>query len=450
MEDGSPIWGLIIFIIFLIVHAILYGFESAIQNLNESDLEKKAEDGDKKSKKLLHIINEPEYFINTLLTIITLLDILVGSYVYWLLSRELGRFFSNDSTNNWQYYGEFLLVRILPAIILLVIGIVFGVLVPKKIAHKYSNGWAYRLVGFISQVNFILSPIIMLITKMANLIVRCMGVNPHDEGDNVTEEEIMLMVNEGHEQGVLLASEAEMITNIFEFGDKQAEEIMTHRRNMIAVDGNWTLQETIDFIIKQHKSRFPIYDKDIDNIIGVLHFKDAIIYYEKHDTNVPIGQIKELIREVHFIPETRNINLLFKEMQSQKIHMVVVVDEYGQTAGLVAMEDILEEIVGNILDEYDDEDDMVIKQEDGSFMIRGMAKLEEVWESLGIEEQEEEEEYDTLNGFLIAQLDRIPQDDEKLEVRYRDYIFSAIRVKKKTIQLVHVKKEKKTEKKELA
>ena len=223
MEDGSPIWGLIIFIIFLIVHAILYGFESAIQNLNESDLEKKAEDGDKKSKKLLHIINEPEYFINTLLTIITLLDILVGSYVYWLLSRELGRFFSNDSTNNWQYYGEFLLVRILPAIILLVIGIVFGVLVPKKIAHKYSNGWAYRLVGFISQVNFILSPIIMLITKMANLIVRCMGVNPHDEGDNVTEEEIMLMVNEGHEQGVLLASEAEMITNIFEFGDKQAD-----------------------------------------------------------------------------------------------------------------------------------------------------------------------------------------------------------------------------------
>lgn len=450
MEDGSPIWGLIIFIIFLIVHAILYGFESAIQNLNESDLEKKAEDGDKKSKKLLHIINEPEYFINTLLTIITLLDMLAGAYVYWLISRELGRIFSNDNTNIWQYYGKFLFVRILPAVILLVIGIVFGVLVPKKIAHKYSNGWAYRLVGFISQVNFILKPIILIITKTANLIVRCMGVNPYDEGDNVTEEEIMLMVNEGHEQGVLLASEAEMITNIFEFGDKQAEEIMTHRRNMIAVDGSWTLQETIEFIIKQHKSRFPIYDKDIDNIIGILHFKDAIIYYEKHDTNVPIGQIKELIREVHFIPETRNINLLFKEMQSQKIHMVVVVDEYGQTAGLVAMEDILEEIVGNILDEYDDDDDMIIKQEDGSFMIRGMAKLEEVWETLEIEEQEEEEEYDTLNGFLIAQLDRIPQDDEKLEVRYRDYIFSAIRVKKKTIQLVHVKKEKKTEEKELA
>lgn len=450
MEDGSPIWGLIIFIIFLIVHAILYGFESAIQNLNESDLEKKAEDGDKKSKKLLHIINEPEYFINTLLTIITLLDMLAGAYVYWLISRELGRIFSNDNTNIWQYYGKFLFVRILPAVILLVIGIVFGVLVPKKIAHKYSNGWAYRLVGFISQVNFILKPIILIITKTANLIVRCMGVNPYDEGDNVTEEEIMLMVNEGHEQGVLLASEAEMITNIFEFGDKQAEEIMTHRRNMIAVDGSWTLQETIEFIIKQHKSRFPIYDKDIDNIIGILHFKDAIIYYEKHDTNVPIGQIKELIREVHFIPETRNINLLFKEMQSQKIHMVVVVDEYGQTAGLVAMEDILEEIVGNILDEYDDDDDMIIKQEDGSFMIRGMAKLEEVWEALEIEEQEEEEEYDTLNGFLIAQLDRIPQDDEKLEVRYRDYIFSAIRVKKKTIQLVHVKKEKKTEEKELA
>lgn len=268
-----------------------------------------------------------------------------------------------------------------------------------------------------------------------------MGVNPHDDSDNVTEEEIMLMVNEGHEQGVLLASEAEMITNIFEFADKQAAEIMTRRKNIVAVDGDWTLEETIDFIIKQNKSRFPIYEKDIDNIIGILHFKDAMVYYEQHDTNTSISQIKELIREVHFIPETRNINSLFKEMQSRKIHMVVVVDEYGQTAGLVAMEDILEEIVGNILDEYDEEEDMIIKQEDGSFIIRGMARLGEVWEALEIEEQEEEEEYDTLNGFLIAKLDRIPQDDEKLEVKYRNYIFSALRVKKKTIQLVHVKKE---------
>lgn len=441
MEDGSPIWGLVIFVVFLIVHAVLYGFGAAVQNLTESDLEKKAEEGDKKSKKLLHIIREPEYFINTLLTIITLLDMLAGAYVYWLLSRKLSSFISNQNTNIWQYYGEFLFVRILPALILLVIGIVFGILVPKKMAHKYSDIWAYRLIGFISQINFLLRPVVLVITKTANIIVRCMGVNPHDDSDNVTEEEIMLMVNEGHEQGVLLASEAEMITNIFEFADKQAAEIMTRRKNIVAVDGDWTLEETIDFIIKQNKSRFPIYEKDIDNIIGILHFKDAMVYYEQHDTNTSISQIKELIREVHFIPETRNINSLFKEMQSRKIHMVVVVDEYGQTAGLVAMEDILEEIVGNILDEYDEEEDMIIKQEDGSFIIRGMARLGEVWEALEIEEQEEEEEYDTLNGFLIAKLDRIPQDDEKLEVKYRNYIFSALRVKKKTIQLVHVKKE---------
>ena len=250
----------------------------------------------------------------------------------------------------------------------------------------------------------------------------------------------MSMVNEGHEQGVLLASEAEMITNIFEFGDKQASDIMTHRKNIVAVDGAWTLKEAVDFILTQSNSRFPVYDKDIDNIIGILHFRDAMVYYEENDTNQPVGEIKELLRDARFIPETRNINLLFKEMQSQKIHMAVVVDEYGQTAGLVAMEDILEEIVGNIFDEYDEEEELITKQEDGSFLIGGMAELDDVWKMLSLDTEEEEEDYDTLNGFLIYKLDRIPQDGETAEISYKGYLFSVLRVENKTIQQIRVTK----------
>ena len=183
--------------------------------------------------------------------------------------------------------------------------------------------------------------------------------------DDVTEEEIISMVNEGHEQGVLLASEAEMIHNIFEFGDKEAKDIMTHRKNLIAIDGNLSYNDAVSFIIENSKSRYPVYLNDIDNIIGVLHIKDAFAFAQKNEVfRTSIKDIPGLIRDVDFVPETLNINRLFKMMQAKKSHMVIVVDEYGQTSGAVAMEDILEEIVGNIEDEHDEEEQLIRKNPD--------------------------------------------------------------------------------------
>ncbi|MBO5279417.1 MAG: HlyC/CorC family transporter [Lachnospiraceae bacterium] len=440
MNDGSPLWGLIVFCVLLILHGILYGYGAALQNLTDSSVEKKAEEGDKRARKLLQVIEEPARFVNTLLTVITLANMIVGAYEYAMLRTWMVRTFVLQDGAVWQIYGLKLAAWVIPALVLLLVLLVFGILVPKKLAQRYPEGWAYRLQGVVSVLTAAFLPLTGLITLFSNAVIRLFGINPEEELDNVTEEEIMSMVNEGHEQGVLLASEAEMITNIFEFGDKQAADIMTHRKNIVAVDGAWTLKETVNFILTQSNSRFPVYDKDIDNIIGILHFKDAMIYYEENDTDRPLSEIAELLREPHFIPETRNINLLFKEMQSQKIHMEIVVDEYGQTAGLVAMEDILEEIVGNILDEYDEDEEMIMKQEDGSYLIRGMAELDEVWKVLSLEMEEAEEEYDTLNGFLIYKLDRIPQDGEKLEITYKGYLFSALEVENKTVQLVRVTK----------
>lgn len=355
-----------------------------------------------------------------------------------MLGRWFLELFVTEST--WQRYLRNFMSWVVPAILLLTILMVFGILVPKKLAQRYPESWAYALLGIIGVLTTLLFPLTSIIGVLSDVVIRLFGINPHESLDNVTEEEIMSMVNEGHEQGVLLASEAEMITNIFEFGDKQASDIMTHRKNIVAVDGAWTLKEAVDFILTQSNSRFPVYDKDIDNIIGILHFRDAMVYYEENDTDKPVGELKELLRDARFIPETRNINLLFKEMQSQKIHMAVVVDEYGQTAGLVAMEDILEEIVGNIFDEYDEEEELITKQEDGSFLIHGMAEFDEVWKVLSLDTEEEEEDYDTLNGFLIYKLDRIPQDGETAEITYKGYLFSVLKVENKTIQQIRVTK----------
>ncbi len=256
----------------------------------------------------------------------------------------------------------------------------------------------------------------------------------------LTEEGIMSMVNEGNEQGVVLDSEAEMIHNIFAYSDKEAKDIMTHRKNIIALDGMMTLLEAINFITESANSRFPVYIENIDNIIGVLHIKEILkvcAHQEYYDR--PIKEIRDLIRKADFIPETRNIHVLFQEMQSQKNHMVIVVDEYGQTAGIVALEDILEEIVGNIFDEHDEYEEMILKQPDGSFLMNGLADFEDVEKALFIS-SENKDDYETLNGFLISKIDRIPDENDRIEIKAHGYCFKILAVENKIIQKVSVTK----------
>lgn len=263
------------------------------------------------------------------------------------------------------------------------------------------------------------------------------------KAENVTEEDIMTMVNEGHEQGVLESSEAEMITNIFEFDDKQASDIMTHRKNIVALDGSMTLKDAARFVLKEGKnSRFPVYGKDLDDIIGTVHMRDVLVHAENlQESRMEIANVPGVLRPAHFIPETRNINSLFKEMQSQKIHMEIVIDEYGQIAGLVTMEDILEEIVGNILDEYDVDEQFIVRGDDDALIMSGMTPLEDAEDELDFKFPEEDlENYDTINGLLISLLDRIPNEEERPEVRYQGYLFEVLKVENKMIHSVRVSK----------
>ena len=256
---------------------------------------------------------------------------------------------------------------------------------------------------------------------------------------DVTEEEIISMVNEGHEQGVLLESEAEMIHNIFEFGDKEAKDIMTHRKSIEALDGNKSYYDTVAYIVETGRSRFPVYLDDIDNIIGVLHIKDALLFAQKNEVfRTPIKDIPSLIRDVDFITETININVLFKQMQMDKNHMCIVVDEYGQTSGIVAMEDILEEIVGNIEDEHDEEEQTFSVESDGSYTFDGLTELREVLEVLDL--PVEEDAFETLNGLLISILDKIPSDDLHETVTKYGYNFEILHVEDRIVREVRITK----------
>ncbi len=271
--------------------------------------------------------------------------------------------------------------------------------------------------------------------------------NRHRGKAEEVEEDIMSMVNEGQEQGTIEEDEAEMISNIFALNDKEAGDIMTHRSQIVGIEASMTLNEALDFILDGTNSRFPVYEKNIDHIIGILYLKDAFRMNRiPENRKMAVKDIPDLLREAEFTTETKKIDNLFREMQQKKTQMVIVIDEYGQTAGLVAMEDILEEIVGNILDEYDEEDTHIEKKGKDKYIIDGMSELEELEERFGIDFQEEE--FDTLNGFLISRMDKIPDKDERFSIEVDGYRFQILEVENRRIKKVLVSKVEKTPEKE--
>ena len=435
MDDGgSPLIGLFVFLLLLMVDAVLYGFSIAVDNLSDSYVDKKVEEGNKKAIWLQRMMDNPYRLLHLLQIMMTLVSVTVGIYQARIYGKLIVSTYLKSEQPMWIYFCCYALITVVIVFLL----VSFGILAPQKIAVRKAEKWAFELAGIVRVLAIIFTPFGFFAEKLSNLVVRICGMDPHENLDDVTEEEIISMVNEGHEQGVLEASEAEMINNIFEFGDKEAKDIMTHRKNMVAVDGDMKLSEALEYMLEKNNSRFPVYKEDIDNIIGIVHIKDAMLQSrEEALLPLPICRIPNLVREVSFIPETRNISSLFQSMQSTKSHMVIVVDEYGQTAGLVAMEDILEEIVGNILDEYDEEDNLITEQADGSYLMKGMAPLEEVCEVLHLPE-DDLEDYETLNGYLISLIDKIPADHEVFELQDRGYLFQVLSVENKMIQLVRV------------
>ncbi len=421
MDDGGLTAGIIFFIVVLLLDNIFYGFGAAVRALNKNELDEMAEERkDRKSIRLKRISDEPSRYINTVQLLASTLNMALGAYFVHLWGTGM--------------FGLLMLAA------LMYIVLSFGVLMPKRLGEKYAKSWTNACITPVWYLTLLLRPFTGLISVTVDGLMFLFGVRNKDKDGDELEEEIINMLQEGHEQGLIEESEAQMISNIFSYGEKEAQDIMTHRNQMIAIDGDMTLDETTAFMLNGNNSRCPVYDENIDNIIGILHFKDVIRYQNANRDlgDRAIKNLNGLLREASYVPMTRNIDEIFQEMQKKKLQMVIVVDEYGQTGGLIAMEDILEEIVGNIMDEYDEDKKYIEEKGTDQYIIDGTTPLEELTERFGI--PFEDESFETVNGFLISRLDRIPEPDENFDVDYEGYNFKILKVERKMITLVLVTK----------
>lgn len=414
MDGCSPIWIILAVAILFVLTVIVYLYSSAVQSINENELEEIKEKNEKTYQKVDKIINDPARFINTVQEVSVLITLITGICIGFRIDKVL--------------------LRIGMAVLWVIILLVFGIIIPKKLGSRHSKGISLKLTNITYMMTVVLMPVTFCVSKIADMILKISGIDPNEPEENVTEEDIISVINEGHVQGVLLASEAEMINNIVEFGDKEAKDIMTHRTAMVCVDGEMLLCDAAEYILGLNNSRFPVYIENIDNIIGIVNFRDIMSEAQREVNDMKkISDIPGLVRKASFVPETKKINLLFKTMQSEKIHMAIVVDEYGQTSGIVAMEDILEEIVGNILDEYDEEDVNIVRREDGAYVVKGSTPLEEIEEKLHIKF---DEDCETINGYLISKFERILENDERPEIVIDNVKYKVLSVKNRMISVV--------------
>jgi putative hemolysin len=439
-ESGNLGSRFMIFILFVILEGLFYGFGTAVQMVNRKDLEKEISENNRKALLLERLKDQPNSLICTIQVLTTLISMTIGGFQIPIFGHRLASLLSRIPLI--QTVGESVLYRgteVIVLIIFIIIIVAFGILIPKKIAGNRSTKWAYQLVYIVYLITVVFQPFTYIINVIANTILRIFNINPREGLEDVTEEEIISIVNEGHEQGILLESEAEMIHNIMEFSDTQADDIMTHRKNIVGLEAHLTLEKAMEFVLDSIYSRFPVYDDNIDNIIGIIYLKDLMSAYMNTDNKeLKIKNIKGLVRHIIFIPESRKIDLLFQLMRTQKVQMIVAIDEYGQTSGIISMEDIVEEIVGNIFDEYDEDNNFIIPIGEERFIMHGLTPIDEVEDVLKI--KIEDEDFGTLNGYLISQLDRIPSEDEHCVIRGEGYLFKILSVKNNCIQKVRVEK----------
>ena len=433
MEDGSsmPLWGLLILLLLLWLNGIFYGFAAAVRNISESDTQKRADEGDENAKKLLALIDKPAQFVNAIPLIVMASGICFGTFlVPWVV----------DAFHPYIKHTP-ALVLVLAVGVILLAGL--GILTFRRVGTYHPEKYAHRYLKLVNFWVMVLNPVTVFITWIARLAAVPFGVEIDRKETAVTEEEIISIVDEAHEQGVIEENEAEMIQNIISFNETEAHDIMTHRKNVVAFDEEVLLKNMIDTMLEEGNSRYPVYEENIDNIKGIVHYKDALKFMTQNPWAKfkPLKELPGIIREASLIPETRGIGDLFHTMQAKKIHMAVVVDEYGQTAGIVTMEDILEEIVGDILDEYDEDEITIRAQKDNSLIIDGLAYLEDVAEKLDVDFGDVE--FETLNGYLTSILGHIPtKKDIDTTIKANGYCFTILSIGNKTIGKVRAEKDK--------
>lgn len=419
---------IIILAILILINAFFASAEIAFISLNDAKIDMQAKEGNKKAKKIQNMLKNPSKFLATIQIGVTLAGFLSSAFASDTfadkLSPILNMWIPSVSISTWKSVSIIIIT-----IILSYFTLVFGELVPKRIAMKYYEKVSFASIGIIKAISVITAPFVKFLTFSTNLVSKLFGVTGEEE-DNVTEEEIRMMVDVGEEKGTIQEEEKEMINNVFEFNDKVVSEIMVPRNKIFALDIDMTISEVIEKLsVDMRYSRIPVYDEIMDNIKGIIYIKDILLSNKNKNS-----KIKSLVKEAYFVSETKRVNELFQELRKDKKQIAIVLDEYGGTAGMVTMEDILEEIVGEIYDEYDKETDKFKKIDNNTFLFDASIALYDVEKFLDIEI--EDDDVDTLAGYLIKKLDRIPKDGEKPIVETEKVTYKIENVKNRKITKV--------------
>lgn len=413
---------LLILFVLIVLNAFFAASEIALISLNDNKVKLDAEKGDKKAILLHSLLAEPSRFLATIQIGITLAGFLASAFAAESFAGRFTTFLLNMGVPVSAAVLETISVVVI-TLILSYFTLVLGELVPKRLALQKAEGISRFAVVPLSVLSKISSPFVKLLTFSTNMIVRLFGVDPNAEDENVTEEEIRMMVDVGKEKGTIQENEKIMINNIFELDNKDVADIMTHRTNIVAIPYNLSLKEAARIVNVEQYTRFPVFEENLDQIIGILHVKDLIQFLENGGEET--FDLKALVRNPYYVLESKSIDLLFAEMQKNNTHMAIVVDEYGGTDGIVTIEDIMEEIVGSISDEYDEpelEEDEITQLDDQTYMIIGSTNLYEVEEVLKADLPIED--FDTLNGFVLGQLGFIPNESERPVVKFNNIEFS--------------------------
>ena len=428
MSEGSLLLQIVIIIILTGINAFFSSAEMAIVSLNKNKLKILIEDGNKKAILLDNLLQEPSKFLSTIQVGITLAGFFASASAATGLSQYLS---SALQPLNIPYSNQISMILI--TFLLSYVTLVFGELIPKRIALRNSEKIALSSVGVVVFISRLFSPFVKFLTFSTNFVLTILKMKEDNIEEKVSKEELRSLVEVGKEHGVINEAEQEMIENIIEFDEKIAREIMIPRTKVFLIDKNISIHELFENKEIGKYSRIPVYENEADNIVGVLLTKDLMMEaYKKGFDNIKVA---DLLQEAYFVPETKNVNELFNEMQLEKKHITILIDEYGGFSGIVTLEDLIEEVMGNIADEFDDEDLSIRQLSRNKYLISGEVSLNDLNDNFNFEL--ESKYYDTLSGILIENLGYIPEDNENIEpITINGVVFKPQRVKNKKIEKV--------------
>ncbi len=426
---------LILQVLLIFVNAVFAGTEIAVISLNAIQLKKEAEDGDKKAAKLLKLVENQSSFLSTIQISITLAGFLGAAFSADVLSEHLV-----DWLQSLGCPGSKALLNTLSVIFITIIisffTLIFGELVPKRIAQQKSEGWSRAVVGIVSALQTFFKPIVKLLSFCTNLVLKLFRLKTDGADEEVTEEDIRLMVDASGESGSIEEDEKEWIQNVFEFNDTPVDEIMTRDQDALWIQKDASNEEILALIKDSGYSRFPVYGEDHDDVKGILIAREFLLNMNSPEPR----SLDELIRKAYLVPDSIHADRLFADMQAKKVHLAIVIDEYGSVAGIITMEDLIEEIVGNIYDEFDDvEEEEITKLDDGKWSISGDSLIDDVNEETSLDIPTSED-YDTVGGFVMSNLSTIPEDGREFDITAGDLHIHVLKVEDKRIQRVIVEK----------